>query len=159
VIPLYSYETDELSMIITFFSSQNNMVCTVFMALYMMIYYYSISLIQINKSVYIYDAEIVNTLVPVLNYTVQYIGNDPISIGDTFNIDTQDQHLCNDSEGAKVCKHEYDNLTSLQSACRHQTETMIVSVSATNVFGHGPAINTSIGNCMNMLLAVSHQVL
>jgi hypothetical protein len=112
--------------------------------------------IQINKSVC--DAEIVITPVPVINYTVKYTGNDPISIGHTFNIDTQDQHFCNhDSEGVKVCKHTYDNLTtSLQSACHHQTDSMIVSVSATNVFGHGPAIKTNIGICMNMLLAVLH---
>ena len=40
----------------------------------------------------------------------------------------------------------------IESACDYQTNNVIiVSVSATNVFGHGPAINTSIGNYYNLL--------
>ena len=87
---------------------------------------------------------------PVVNYTVEYIGNDPISrsIYHTVNIDTRDQRLYNDSEGIKVCKHEY-NLSH-----HHQTD-IIVNVSAINMFGRGPSVNTTIGNYMHIHIPIS----
>ena len=91
----------------------------------------------------VYDTEIINA--PVIHYTIEYIGISR-SISRTLNIDIQDQQYSNNLEGIQVCQHEYDNLsTSLQSAYHHRID-IIMSISATNVFGRGPAINTSIGN-------------
>ena len=107
-----------------------------------------VSHIQINNSESVYDTEIVNT--PVINFIIDYYIISR-SINLTFNIDIQDQGFCNDSKGIQLCKHEYDiSLTTFQqSVCDYQTN-IIVSVSARNAFGHGPANNTSIGKYMNM---------